>query len=141
MYVKVEFGSCHHRYNRRYTKYFGNKGDCGPELTGYALINYLKWIEAIEKWQSPVLQNRFLCKNLVLRKRKGNQLFDDCVCFFAVFKTGRGIKFILRNAKFKLLFRANFSFHSTLVLLIHFYRYWVFHNAYQLPPYVSHHSF
>lgn len=44
-------------YYRRYTKYFGTSEKSAKELVHYALTNYKKWEEDIEKWQNPILMD------------------------------------------------------------------------------------
>lgn len=43
---------------RRYTRYFGAKGDASPSLSHYALTHYTQWERSIEEWQRPILQDR-----------------------------------------------------------------------------------
>ncbi|KAH9616487.1 hypothetical protein KSS87_001803 [Heliosperma pusillum] len=52
--VKFSKGSFYHR---RYTKYFGTSQRSAEELAHYALTNYKRWEEDIEKWQDPVLKD------------------------------------------------------------------------------------
>ncbi|XP_016103390.1 non-lysosomal glucosylceramidase-like [Sinocyclocheilus grahami] len=42
---------------RRYTHYYGTKGDAAPSLSHYALTHYSKWEESIDEWQRPILQD------------------------------------------------------------------------------------
>lgn len=44
-------------YYRRYTKYFGTSERAAQELVHYALTNYKRWEEEIERWQDPVLKD------------------------------------------------------------------------------------
>lgn len=44
--------------SRRYTRYFGSKGDSSPSLSHYALTHYSQWEKSIEEWQRPILQDR-----------------------------------------------------------------------------------
>ncbi|XP_074268995.1 uncharacterized protein LOC141592367 [Silene latifolia] len=55
--VKFSKGSFYHR---RYTKYFGTSQRSAEELVHYALTNYKRWEEDIEKWQDPVLKDEKL---------------------------------------------------------------------------------
>uniref|UniRef100_A0A3B4AZ32 Non-lysosomal glucosylceramidase n=1 Tax=Periophthalmus magnuspinnatus TaxID=409849 RepID=A0A3B4AZ32_9GOBI len=57
---KVMFGSRERQHLRRYTRYFGMKGDACPSLCHYALTHYKKWEESIEEWQKPILQDSSL---------------------------------------------------------------------------------
>lgn len=43
---------------RRYTRYYGNKGDASPLLSHHALTHYRGWEKSIEEWQRPILQDR-----------------------------------------------------------------------------------
>ncbi|KAL9237821.1 hypothetical protein vseg_012324 [Gypsophila vaccaria] len=52
--VKFSKGSSYHR---RYTKYFGTSPRSAEELVHYALTNYKRWEEDIEKWQDPILKD------------------------------------------------------------------------------------
>lgn len=54
---KIHFGDNGQTYKRRYTKWFGSGGDQGPHIAQYALQNYLKWEEEINKWQKPIIDN------------------------------------------------------------------------------------
>lgn len=45
-------------FSRRYTRYFGTKGDASPSLSHYALTHYRQWEKSIEEWQKPILQDR-----------------------------------------------------------------------------------
>lgn len=45
---------------RRYTRYYGSKGDACPLLSHHALTQYGGWEKSIEEWQRPILQDR--CK-------------------------------------------------------------------------------
>ncbi|XP_076828718.1 non-lysosomal glucosylceramidase [Brachyhypopomus gauderio] len=56
----MTFGSRERQHTRRYTRYYGNKGDAGPSLSHYALTHYTEWEEKIEEWQMPILQNSSL---------------------------------------------------------------------------------
>lgn len=44
--------------SRRYTRYFGTKGDVSPSLSHYALSHYSQWEKRIDEWQRPILQDR-----------------------------------------------------------------------------------
>ncbi|XP_056317295.1 non-lysosomal glucosylceramidase [Danio aesculapii] len=57
---KITFGSRERTYVRRYTRYYGTKGDAAPSMSHYALTHYSKWEESIEEWQRPILQDRSL---------------------------------------------------------------------------------
>lgn len=57
---KITFGSRERTYVRRYTRYYGTKGDAAPSISHYALTHYSKWEESIEEWQRPILQDRSL---------------------------------------------------------------------------------
>ncbi|KAG7259217.1 hypothetical protein CRUP_010946 [Coryphaenoides rupestris] len=56
----VTFGSGERRHDRRYTRYFGAKGDAGPALAHHALTHYSRWERSIEEWQRPILQDSAL---------------------------------------------------------------------------------
>lgn len=43
---------------RRYTRYYGSKGDASPLLSHHALTQYGAWEKSIEEWQRPILQDR-----------------------------------------------------------------------------------
>eukprot|EP01118_Nematostelium_gracile_P005718 TRINITY_DN1816_c0_g1_i1.p1 TRINITY_DN1816_c0_g1~~TRINITY_DN1816_c0_g1_i1.p1 ORF type:complete len:922 (-),score=224.06 TRINITY_DN1816_c0_g1_i1:38-2803(-) len=43
------------KYSKRYTKFFGNSGDCVQNIAIDALKNYQEWEKEIIKWQEPVL--------------------------------------------------------------------------------------
>jgi len=45
--------------SRRYTRFFGVKGDAGPALAHHALTHYRRWERSIEEWQRPILQDRY----------------------------------------------------------------------------------
>jgi len=47
-------------WRRRYTKFFGDKGEAVPALLNEALINYSGWEAAIDDWQLPILENEDL---------------------------------------------------------------------------------
>ncbi|KAK7910313.1 hypothetical protein WMY93_014997 [Mugilogobius chulae] len=57
---KIMFGSRERQHTRRYTRYFGTKGDACPSLSHYALTHYKQWEERIEQWQKPILQDSSL---------------------------------------------------------------------------------
>nr|XP_055055950.1 non-lysosomal glucosylceramidase [Misgurnus anguillicaudatus] len=57
---KITFGSRERVHARRYTRYYGSKGDAAPSLSHYALTHYNKWEESIDEWQSPILQDSSL---------------------------------------------------------------------------------
>lgn len=44
-------------FSRRYSRWFGQKGDAAPQLCAYALQNYSNWEQKIEEWQGPILEN------------------------------------------------------------------------------------
>eukprot|EP00794_Sanderia_malayensis_P009762 gene9762-10761_t len=43
------------KYCRRYTKFFGDKGNAAPSLCCHAILNYPEWESKIEEWQNPIL--------------------------------------------------------------------------------------
>ena len=45
-------------FSRRYTRFFGTKGDAAPSLCHRALTRYRDWERKIEAWQRPILQDR-----------------------------------------------------------------------------------
>lgn len=53
----VHFKSKGQSYGRRYSRWFGQKGDAAPQLCAYALQNYSNWEQKIEEWQGPILEN------------------------------------------------------------------------------------
>ncbi|NXF27060.1 GBA2 glucosylceramidase, partial [Rhodinocichla rosea] len=53
----VHFGSKKKLHLRRYTRFFGSKGDAAPALSHYALTHYEEWERKIEAWQNPILEN------------------------------------------------------------------------------------
>uniref|UniRef100_A0A665US71 Non-lysosomal glucosylceramidase n=1 Tax=Echeneis naucrates TaxID=173247 RepID=A0A665US71_ECHNA len=57
---KITFGSREREHIRRYTRYFGTKGDASPSLSHYALTHYRQWEKSIEEWQRPILQDKSL---------------------------------------------------------------------------------
>lgn len=57
---KILFGSREREHIRRYTRYFGTKGDACPSLSHYALTHYKLWEKSIEEWQNPILQDSSL---------------------------------------------------------------------------------
>ncbi|XP_035459458.2 non-lysosomal glucosylceramidase [Scophthalmus maximus] len=57
---KITFGSGEREHTRRYTRFFGTKGDASPSLSHYALTHYKRWEESIEEWQRPILQDSSL---------------------------------------------------------------------------------
>ncbi len=52
----VQFGSGH-RWYRRYTEYFGNRGDAAWKIARTALENYKSWSKAIDEWQAPFISD------------------------------------------------------------------------------------
>ncbi|KAE8279198.1 Non-lysosomal glucosylceramidase [Larimichthys crocea] len=56
----ITFGSREREHIRRYTRYFGTKGDASPSLSHYALTHYREWERRIEEWQRPILQDSTL---------------------------------------------------------------------------------
>uniref|UniRef100_A0A8C7XR32 Non-lysosomal glucosylceramidase n=1 Tax=Oryzias sinensis TaxID=183150 RepID=A0A8C7XR32_9TELE len=56
----ITFGSRERKHVRRYTRYFGSKGEASPSLSHYALTHYKEWERRIEEWQSPILQDSSL---------------------------------------------------------------------------------
>ncbi|XP_036452075.1 non-lysosomal glucosylceramidase isoform X2 [Colossoma macropomum] len=57
---KMTFGSREKEHRRRYTRYYGTKGDAGPSLSHYALTHYKNWEKSIEEWQRPILEDSSL---------------------------------------------------------------------------------
>ncbi|XP_077400919.1 non-lysosomal glucosylceramidase [Vanacampus margaritifer] len=57
---KITFGSRERQHHRRYTRYFGSKGDASPSLSHYALTRYKLWEKNIEEWQAAVLHDSSL---------------------------------------------------------------------------------
>ncbi|XP_041367827.1 non-lysosomal glucosylceramidase-like [Gigantopelta aegis] len=53
----ILFAAREQKYARRYTRWFGTKGDAAPRLCAHALISYPAWEEKIEQWQNPFLSN------------------------------------------------------------------------------------
>jgi non-lysosomal glucosylceramidase len=47
-------------WRRRYTKFFGDKGNAVPALLRAALIRYPEWEAAIDVWQLPILEDENL---------------------------------------------------------------------------------
>uniref|UniRef100_A0A671TX11 Non-lysosomal glucosylceramidase n=1 Tax=Sparus aurata TaxID=8175 RepID=A0A671TX11_SPAAU len=56
---KITFGSREREHLRRYTRYFGTKGDVSPSLSHYTLSHYSQWEKRIDEWQRPILQDRY----------------------------------------------------------------------------------
>ncbi|XP_053271886.1 non-lysosomal glucosylceramidase [Pleuronectes platessa] len=56
----ITFGSREREHVRRYTRFFGTKGDASPSLSHYALTHYKQWERSIEEWQTPILQDSSL---------------------------------------------------------------------------------
>ncbi|XP_032399988.1 non-lysosomal glucosylceramidase [Etheostoma spectabile] len=56
----ITFGSREREHIRRYTRYFGTKGDASPSLSHYALTHYTQWEKSIEEGQRPILQDSSL---------------------------------------------------------------------------------
>ncbi|XP_060922018.1 non-lysosomal glucosylceramidase [Limanda limanda] len=56
----ITFGSGEREHVRRYTRFFGTKGDASPSLSHYALTHYKQWERSIEEWQRPILQDSTL---------------------------------------------------------------------------------
>ncbi|KAL7875731.1 hypothetical protein AOLI_G00106940 [Acnodon oligacanthus] len=54
---KMTFGSREKEHMRRYTRYYGTKGDACPSLSHYALTHYKNWEKSIEEWQRPILED------------------------------------------------------------------------------------
>ena len=48
------------RYFRRYTNYFGRDGENASKIAIHALSTYKSWISDIEKWQTPILEDKNL---------------------------------------------------------------------------------
>ncbi|CAG12815.1 unnamed protein product, partial [Tetraodon nigroviridis] len=57
---KITFGAGEQQHSRRYTRYYGSKGDASPLLSHHALTQYRGWEKRIEEWQTPVLQDSSL---------------------------------------------------------------------------------
>ncbi|XP_056884156.1 non-lysosomal glucosylceramidase [Takifugu flavidus] len=57
---KITFGSGGKEHSRRYTRYYGSKGDACPLLSHHALTHYRGWEKSIEEWQGPILQDSSL---------------------------------------------------------------------------------
>ncbi|XP_031266962.1 non-lysosomal glucosylceramidase [Pistacia vera] len=55
--VKFSKGSVYHR---RYTKFYGTSENAAQDLVHDALMNYKRWEEDIERWQSPILKDEKL---------------------------------------------------------------------------------
>ncbi|XP_053264076.1 non-lysosomal glucosylceramidase [Podarcis raffonei] len=53
----IRFGSKEKEHRRRYTRFFGSRGDACPALSHYTLSCYQAWEEKIEAWQRPILEN------------------------------------------------------------------------------------
>ncbi len=47
-------------YHRRYTLFYGNKGNVAPQLARDALLYYGTWEKKIEQWQKPILNDKRL---------------------------------------------------------------------------------
>ncbi|KAI0227691.1 Non-lysosomal glucosylceramidase [Lamellibrachia satsuma] len=56
----IHFGGRENTYARRYTRYFGHKGDASASLASYALSQYPIWEDKINKWQKPILDSSHL---------------------------------------------------------------------------------
>ncbi|XP_030635696.1 non-lysosomal glucosylceramidase [Chanos chanos] len=57
---KMTFGSGERVHTRRYTRYYGSKGDAAPSISHYALTHYREWERRIEEWQRPILKDSSL---------------------------------------------------------------------------------
>lgn len=57
---RIHFGAGEREHLRRYTRFFGSRGDAAPELSHYTLTHYRDWERKIEDWQRPILENRSL---------------------------------------------------------------------------------
>ncbi|MBN3307053.1 GBA2 glucosylceramidase, partial [Amia calva] len=57
---KMTFGSGEKEHLRRYTRFFGSRGDAGQALSVHALTQYRDWERRIKDWQRPILQDRAL---------------------------------------------------------------------------------
>ena len=44
-------------YARRYTAFYGNKGNAAPEIARDAIVHYTGWERLIDAWQNPILKN------------------------------------------------------------------------------------
>ncbi|XP_068647512.1 uncharacterized protein [Aristolochia californica] len=47
-------------YNRRYTKFYGTRGDAAAQLVHDAILEHGQWESMIEKWQKPILEDKIL---------------------------------------------------------------------------------
>jgi non-lysosomal glucosylceramidase len=47
-------------YHRRYTLFYGNKGNAAPQMASDALLQYGAWEKKIEQWQKPILNDQRL---------------------------------------------------------------------------------
>lgn len=47
-------------YFRRYTQFYGRKGNSAQTIASDALKNYKQWEKAIHKWQQPILEDKHL---------------------------------------------------------------------------------
>uniref|UniRef100_A0A9J2P6Z0 Non-lysosomal glucosylceramidase n=2 Tax=Ascaris TaxID=6251 RepID=A0A9J2P6Z0_ASCLU len=56
----VQFGARKRNYRRRYTRFFGDRGDAAPALCAHSLTVYEQWERRINDWQDPVLNHRNL---------------------------------------------------------------------------------
>ncbi|XP_050920592.1 uncharacterized protein LOC127138238 isoform X1 [Lathyrus oleraceus] len=45
-------------YNRRYTKFYGTKGDAAADIAHDAIIEHRQWESQIEDWQRPILEDK-----------------------------------------------------------------------------------
>ena len=69
---QIHFGDCGKTYKRRYTRWFGDDGRQGSFIASYALKNYSKWEEKIEKWQKPIIDNPYAKKKNYDSNRDSN---------------------------------------------------------------------
>ncbi len=44
-------------YTRRYTAFYGNKGNAAPEIARDAIVHYTGWERRIDAWQHPILKD------------------------------------------------------------------------------------
>ncbi|XP_058752771.1 uncharacterized protein LOC131625947 [Vicia villosa] len=45
-------------YNRRYTKFYGTRGDAAADIAHDAIIDHRQWESQIEDWQRPILEDK-----------------------------------------------------------------------------------
>ncbi|XP_010007086.1 PREDICTED: non-lysosomal glucosylceramidase [Chaetura pelagica] len=54
---RIHFGSEEKLHLRRYTRFFGSRGDAAPALSHHALTHCEEWERKIEAWQKPILED------------------------------------------------------------------------------------